>query len=377
MGPTAVGEYAAVAIITQLTAAFFSPGFDQAVIREPHDRSLKAAALAGTLVQSSVIAVAAGLVFVVWQSYSTVGAFPPAAVIIIILSLSIGPLGHLAAAPIAGDLNYKFLAISRMASSTIASILGVVAAYIGKTSYALPIRDLAASLIYLILCASKVERTLFSGATPEALKKLFDFSKGLWALNFAERAVYRVELAAIDFLVGPQSMGGVFVIRGLVDGLLSFVINPIQTILYAYSSQKHRSGDFTVRTGVWTTAAYWIIVFCSAALSCMVAPHLTGALLGDDFMFASDLIPPLVIYSGAVIWFEYVKVQALASLRHNFLFLARIVQIAVFLGLIFQLADRIGIFGIGVSICAAAVALAVVATLMVRNSVRQPSSAIK
>jgi O-antigen/teichoic acid export membrane protein len=265
---------------------------------------------------------------------------------------------NLLAAPLAARLDYRFLAGARLLAMLIGIAAGIGAVQAGGGLYGLVIRDALAAVALLIVCRLRAGPMASWRATRNSFCRLFRFAQGLWALNIAERLVLRLDYGAVGLLLGKEVLGAYFVVRGLVEGVLGFLVQPIQTVLFAHLCAAERGAGGAAALPARVVATLVLACLCLAIVSGLVVKYLVVWLLGADYAEASQILPAMAIYAGAVIWFELLKVHSMARLNHSRMVLARALQMSVFALLVIPSTRHLGVTGASIATAAGAVALA-------------------
>lgn len=377
LGPAAMGEYALIVTTLQLIAAFLSAGFDQAVIRDPECRKTFSAASFATIAQAVLLTIAGGVAyaFFYFKSPEAAGALLcPSALMLgsVILSL----FGNLFAAPIAARLNYRYLSHVRLFATLAGVGSGMLLVLKGAGIYALVWRELITVLGAMILYRIKSPLRLFPGRTTRSdLRRLMRFSSGMWGLNLMERVIFRLDYALVGAIFGKELLGMYFVLRGLVEGVLSFLIAPIQTVLYTYYCRLEKQAQLSWPIPSRAAFAYWAAVSLAAVLGGYLSPVIT-LLLGEAYKMIYVIVPSLVLYAGSVFWFENAKVWFMAQQLHQKLILARSIQFMVLLATIYPLALWFQILGASIATAMGALSLAAMASYFVNstNILKAPSA---
>jgi O-antigen/teichoic acid export membrane protein len=359
VGPASMGDYALVVTAVQLSASVLSAGFNQAVIRMPNDRDVAAAAGIATVMQSVLLVVISGFVYLYFVLQSPTESARLSGAAWLVLAATITNLfTNLWAAPIAAEMDYRFLSASRLISTLLGLGLAVPLAISAFGVYSLACRDAFGAVVMFLLCSFRGRGGLPWLPNRAGLRRLMQFTKGLWALNVMEGLVFRIDYGIVGVIFGKEVLGVYFVIRGLVEGILGFLVTPVQTVLYTYycgvdetfqqgTGQQRRVTYIYVATGATITVLAWIF-----------SPAAIGKLLGQRYADASVLVPGLVIYAAGILWFENVKVRAMSQYRHNKLVYARMLQMGAYLVLIFPSAYFFGIGGAGLATAAGGAVLA-------------------
>lgn len=363
LGPVTMGEYAAVVTAVQLVVAFLSAGFDQAVIRMPGDREVAGAAAMATVLQSVALVLGSAVVYLVFYFQSPAGARElsgPAAVILAAIIVSV--FSYLIAAPIAAELDYRFLALSRLVAAASGIGSGMAMAMQGHGLYSLALRDMFTAAVMLALCAWRAGGGLSWKTSRDGFRRLLVFARGLWALNLTERLMYRLDHGLVGLLLGKEVLGAYFVVRGLVEGILGFLVTPIQTVLYTHYCRLEHGGRAKRMSDRRMMVGFALALTALGVLAWAIGHEVLTWLLGLAYADMAVILPSLAIYAGAILWFENEKVRAMACLRHHRVVIARIVQIVLYLLLVFPAIHFFGVGGAGAATAAAGVVLALVAT---------------
>lgn len=363
LGPATMGDYAIVVTTVQLLAAFLSAGFDQAIIRMPRDSVVAAAAAVATLGQSLLLVLGSAGVyfyFLIWIPVETADLSGPAALILAAIVISF--FANLLAAPIAAELDYRFLALSRLVSTGLGIGAGVTLASQDYGLYALACRDVFTALVMLLFCRSRARAPLSLRASRQGIRQLFHFAKGVWALNLTERLVFRLDYGLVGLLLGKEVLGAYFVVRGLVEGMLGFLVHPVQTVLFAHYCHAEAAAAGTLATRRRVAFLYTAACAAAAALAWGLGPNLLATLVGGAYTEASTMLPALVVYAGAILWFENEKVLAMSRFRHHRVVYARLLQIASLFVLAIPAIRYFGIVGASIATATASVVLALAST---------------
>lgn len=372
LGPATMGDYALIVTAVQLIAAFLSAGFDQALIREPGDRYLIAAASVATLGQSILLIVASSIVYLLYFLRAPVEAFQiqgPAGMVLGALVLSL--FGNLFASTIAAELNYRFLSMVRLASTLAGVGGGLLLAELDCDVYALAGRDMVAALVLLLFVKARTTMSLQWRTSYFGFSRLLRFASGMWGLNFLERVALRLDYAVVGMLFGKEMLGMYFVIRSLVEGVLGFLIQPVQTVLYAHYCRQQDPLGVGVGPLSRLGLAYWGVCVALSLMSWFAAPWGLNHLLGQEYSPAYPIMPGLVLYAGMVLWYENVKVLAMSRHLHHWMIFARLTQLGVFLLMVYPLVNTLGILGAGMATGVGGGALAAMASILYMIAARE------
>lgn len=368
LGPGTMGDYAVVVTAVQLVAAFLSAGFDQAIIRTPDDRNLAGAAALATLGQSLLVIASSVSVYAIGNLiYPEVSTHLLGPATLVVMAVVMSMFGSLYAAPLAGRMRYGFLAIARVVAVAIGLGCGLALALFDQSPYAPALRDLVTAVVTLVLCRARLGERLMWHTNGEALRRLFEFAKSLWGLNVSERLVLRLDYGIVGALLGREAIGAYFVVRGMVEGVLGFLVQPIQTVLYAYYCRMSDGADPRPFGSANFMGLYALACAVAAVASWFMGETIIGLLVGKAYASAGNILPALVIYSGAILWFENQKVFAMARGTHRSFVGPRLIQLAMAAVLIAPAVAALGMVGASIGTACGAVALAVMATVLSRR----------
>jgi O-antigen/teichoic acid export membrane protein len=373
LGPAVMGDYATIVVAVQFIAAFLSAGFDQALIRAPRDTEMSAAANIATVGQSILLLATSALVYLVYFTHAPAGALHVIwSAGIVVGAMIVSLFANLFAAPVAADMDYRFIGKARLVSMLVGVGGGLILASMDFGLYALAARDVLGALVLLLLIRMRTKRRTCWTFSRVGFQRLFRFSRGMWALNFLERIALRLDYAIVATLFGKEMLGMYFVIRGLVEGVIGFLIQPVQTVLYAYYCRRENERKLASPKMGRLAFFYWIFCAALSLLAWFAAPKAVSMLLGASYSGASVIVPGLMLYAGGLLWFENVKVLAMSQQTHFQLIYARLAQLAVFVLTMALLAQRIGLAGAGIATALGGLALATVASNLVPRRSRLP-----
>jgi O-antigen/teichoic acid export membrane protein len=375
LGPDLMGQYAVVITLFHLITAFMVPGFNQAIIRDPSRSDLNAAASVATAMQTLMVLITSGVAwsFYYWHaSEPAVQILVPGAMIVAGMMLSF--FSYLYAAPIEADMNYKVLSYLRLGSIIASSATGLLVSKAGFGIYGLAVRDLMASAFMLAGTLHRSRLTLRWSCTKKAFKDLTRFSGGIWLLNLTERVMLRLDYAFIVLMFSNEVVGIYFALRSAVDGLLGFILSPIQTVLFSFLCRSQNAGSYwnaMLNSGFSLMA---LIAVSGTTVTQLIGPRAINMIWGDIYESGHVILPGLFIYCVATMWFESVKVYAMAQNAHRFMIIPRIVQIALSLVCIYPLTMLMGLRGAGITTGLAALALASVSTYQMKTILQRETS---
>ena len=146
-----------------------------------------------------------------------------------------------------------------------------------------------------------------------------------------------------------EALGIYFSVRGVIDGLLAFCLKPIQTVIYSYYCGLADLNAMTRHLRNGTIIAIAIAIFSGIVLPSQLANFAVVTIWGDAFLPGAALLSGLAMYFFFVIWFENVKVFAMASNLHARAVPARLLQLVFLLMGGTLLVRSLGLSGAGLS----------------------------
>lgn len=363
LGTRVMGDYAAILVGIQLVAGLIVPGFNQAVIREPSRQEIASAAILATILQSAIMLILAlaigAFIYLQYPETFSLMFFP---MVLLLLSIILSLWTYLFAAPLEAGLDYQYLVKTRIFASLAGVLTGIALAEGGYGIFALVIRDLMLSLVSLILVRIHSPLPLILNGWQKGMVSLMQFARGLWALNVLEKLALRIDYAFVGFILGKEELGIYYAIRGLVEGVLGFIIYPVQTVVYSFYCRLEDVSEFVRlylgKAILGAIGLATVTVFGTFA----IGPAIVFVIFGQGYQTGDKLFPGLVLYAFGLMWFENIKVLALSQNRHQAMQLGRIAQLGISVILIFPLARLLGLSGAGISAGLGAVALAVLST---------------
>ena len=364
LGPGVMGDYAMLVVAIQLLTAVLFPGLNQALIRDPSNRPLAAAATFSTFVQSVLIMAAAGILYA-----CAVQAHTPHVSDLLLASVGLTAATvlslwvYLISVPFEAELRYGCLVQVRIVALCVSTAAGVLAAWSGYGVQALIVRDLVSAVLSLCLIRFRSPMVLAWTGWRDGLPDLLRFIRGLWPLNLLERLVLRLDYAVVGWLFDLETLGIYFAVRGMMEGALGFLLSPIQTVLYAYYcrlSDIRGVVDTVLRKDRLALTGMGTIAMMSVLQA--GGDHLVAWTLGPRYGAGHVLLSGLALYMVSVIWFEHLKVLAMSQGNHHPMTIARMIQLGLSLGLIYPLVRAFGLRGAGISAGVAACAMAIAST---------------
>lgn len=373
LGPRVLGDYAIIVVALQVLTALMVPGFNQALIREPSRKDLVAAATLATAVQSLFVLILGGSAYglSLWYRSAAVHALSlPCALLGASLILSFW--ANLLAAPLEAQMTYRIILRTKLIALIAGIAAGIAAAAQGLELYALVVRDVLTAVTTLALLRMASPLSLTWHRWRSGMKELLAYSRGLWGLNALEKLALRLDYAIVGLLFDKDVLGIYFAVRGLVEGGLGFIVSPIQTVMFSfYCRVRTHPAQLTMflKKGAGLMSAASLSLGAAAFFA---GPWVVEALLTGRYATGQTLLVGLVLYAGAIVWFENMKVLAMSRNVHGLLVVPRLAQLGVALTITFPLVRLAGLGGAGIAAGLSALSLALFATWLVTRQLAAP-----
>ncbi|QQS35705.1 MAG: oligosaccharide flippase family protein [Ignavibacteriales bacterium] len=364
LGPSIMGDYATIIVSFELTFSFLSFGFNQFVISKKYEDDSYNVALTAIVFQSVFLVILFCLFFFVlsfiepqWTSHFIVPLF------LIMCSKILSLFNLMFYSKLETEFNYKKISTSRFVST----ILGLGFAYtwffLFADLYTLILRDFTVAVIFITITYSQVKPELKLNFNRSSFKELWKFSSSMWVLNFLEHSITRLDYALVGFLAGKDSLGIYFTVRNIVEGLLGFILNPVQTVLLSYYTKLRKTSGYFLYLIKKISIIYIPLAFAFTLLVWLLKDFAITTLLGLKYRTGDALLTGFAIYFFSIIWFENIKVFTMSERIHSRMILPRIMQIIGYSSIIFPLYNVFGFWGAGFATGFAALILTSVATL--------------
>lgn len=367
LGPATLGDYTVLLVTLQIITALLVPGFNQALIREPTQQNLVSAATFATCAQSILVLLLGGILYLLsgWSSAMTWRElmFPGA---LLGASLILSFWSNLLASPLEAQMAYRAIFGIRMIAIATGIVVGLIATAQSWGIYALVLRDVFTAVMTFALIRRASPLFLTLQGWKGGIQDLFRFSAGLWSLNALEKLALRLDYAIVGFFFEKEVLGIYFAVRGLTEGALGFLVSPIQTVLYSYYCRIQISPTQLLRIAKGAVAI--VAGVCALeGLAFFAGTWLVEALFSEQYSSGGALLMGLILYGGAIVWFENVKVLAMSWNVHRILIMPRIVQLAAILVTTLPLIKVWGLGGAGLAAGLAALFLALISTWQVHR----------
>ena len=342
---TSIAQYGVIVVNIEMILLFLSFGFNQAAIKKSNDIQVFAAAYTLVFFQSIIIL----FCYLIFCFFRSISIHDPLFFygLVYVLSRIIGLHTTLAYAPLEGDLNYKYISIYRLLSVTIGISVSVSLALYHPGIYTLIIRDILIATIMFFLIKNKCPLTFtFTSSIPD-LKFVWHFCRPIWALNLLERGALRGNYAITAMALGMNDFGIYFQVRNLFEGLLGFIIQPIQTVIYSFFCKENLSILNYRKIIIKTYPVFFIIMvlIAYATIATSFGSVVVEFVLGDKWKTGGEMIGWLSIYILSIILFEFSKVFAIASDNRRPAIIGRITQIIFLAIFIIPIINGYGLIG--------------------------------
>ena len=358
LGVEIIGQYALLVLSVEVSKLPIDFGFNLPVIRFHGNTKIFQAAFTLTIIQIVIISLiwlSIACFFFHFHQTERASLFIPG--IILLISRIIGQLAILIYAPIETDLNYRFLSISRLLSTTIGMVISVLLVLFNFGLLSLATRELLISTTLIVVVWIKSKPTMVPIFSIKEISKVIKFSTGIWLLNILERTSKRIDYFIIGIFLGRNALGIYFQIRGIIESILGFLVKPVQTVLYS-SICQHPNIKFFFKAKIknFLIAFTFLTIFSSISLN-FLGESIVDLLLGKEWISGSFLLPGFTFYLCAIFLFENIKVVMISNGYHHLPIIGRIFQILFLVILTAPLTKYFGLIGSGYASGISAIAL--------------------
>jgi O-antigen/teichoic acid export membrane protein len=370
LGVEIISEYAVVVVSLELILLFFSFGFNQAVIKYHHENNIFTAAYSLIFIQSLAIIITCGLLYILVIKFGGIASVALLLITGCLVSRLLGLFTTLAYAPLEGVLDYRPIAISRLFSVIFGISIGLIYLSTSKDVYSLVIRDFFTAILFFVLIKIKCPRKFnFNYSLPD-LKSVWKFCRPIWGLNILERGALRGDYALVAIALSPNDFGVYYQIRTIFEGLLGFLVNPIQTVIYSFFCRQNDRVILyqKVIKIIIPISLFIIFIIVAGNIFTSFSAYSINKILGAEWIAGEVMIVWLSIYVFAIIIFEFTKVTAISNDKKISATIGRIVQIIILALLIYPMAKIYGLSGaVFISTLAAIILAFVSSILLIRN----------
>jgi PST family polysaccharide transporter len=365
LGVDIIAQYATLVVVLDMAFLVLNFGFNQAVIRSPGDQHLYDSAFALVILQSLAFIALSGVIYAF--AYFGLAIQVKDLVIpglILILARIMGNFAILFYTPLEYKMKYSSLSKLRMVSTLFGLVVGVFLVLSGGGLHALIYRDFSSVFLLLVIVLVRMPPTRKPCYSRRSIIPLWRYSCGIWGLNSLERGALRLDYAVVGLILGREMLGIYYQVRAIIEGIQGLLVAPVQTVCFSFYSKLVDKRSIFV--GIFRLR-YWyaLLAIASSTFVVFCAKVFIQVSLGDAWVRGAPLLPGLVIYGWAILWFENMKVMAMSEDTHYSIIWARITQIVLFLIMIFPLTHAWGLLGIGLATGLAAAGLSIVATFLV------------
>jgi len=366
LGVAEIGRYAVVIVAIDLTLGLMDFGFNRAVIRGRNIPKLFNGALALILFQSVAFFVSAGVIFALHYLLGFEGTYFYLVGTILIVGRALGLFASLGWSPVEADLQYRALSTARSIAALVAIGSAIAFVLAGAGIAGLAVRDIVYPLVLLVALRLYCWRRFVPNFARDAIMPVWGFSRGVWTLNVLERSAIRLDYALVGSALGVEILGIYFQVRALMEGVLSFIATPIQTVLYAFYCRTQVLLETARRNVLRWAAAVSIGALLSIAIILVpFGEKLLTSVLGSEWAEGANLLGGFAVYFWAMIYFENLKSLAMAQALHAKAMWGRVAQILIVGVFMVPLIKLMGLAGAGLVAGLAAIALVVTATITV------------
>ena len=364
LGVDIIAQYATLVVVLDTAFLVLNFGFNQAVIRSPGDQRLYDSAFALVILQSLAFVALSGAIYA-FAYFGLVIQVKDLVIpgLMLMLTRIVGTFATLFYAPIESSMEYSLLSKFRIVSTLFGLLAGVFFVLCNGGLHALVYRDFVSAFVLLVLVLLKVRPARAPSYSCSSTATLWKYSCGIWGLNFLERGALRLDYAVIGLILGKEMLGIYYQVRAIIEGILGFLVAPVQTVGFSFYASLVDKSVFFIRIFRFR---YWyaLLAIASSILMVFCAKPFIQISLGDAWVRGAPLLPGLVLYAWAIVWFENIKVLAMSEGTYYSMALARIAQIVLFLIMLFPLVHAWGLIGIGLATGLAATGLSIFATFL-------------
>lgn len=373
LGISIIADYAKIVVAINIVIFLTSFGFNHAVIGRGFTLQRAQNCLALTLLQTGFISLifvlSFGLVAIVYPTeFSRLWA-PGLLLIVGVLAL---PPAHAFTAEIECNLEYGKLALFRLSAVVGANGLAALLCYFHPNIFVLPFRDGMNGVLYLLVSYLFLKQPLSVRLNRKIAWDLINYTKKVWLVNMSSEGGKRIDYALIGIMLNSLSFGIYFQIRNLAEGVLSFVLYPVQSALFSYMRKERDSFDFRrVARRLFPPAI--LVGLVGVLILHFFGSEIVTTLLGEEWRAGAVVLVPFTIYATIAIYFEILVSMSKALDNMAPIILARIVNIAAIAVLVPVLAAYFGIRGAAWGAAIAATFMLATGIILFSNKIRLPT----
>lgn len=209
------------------------------------------------------------------------------------------------------NLNYKKISIYRSVSKVLGIFIAFLFSLLVKNYSIFIFRDFLTNLILFIFYFEKRKFYTKLIFNKKELKNILNFIYKIYALNLFERVTSKVDVLIIKSLWGQEFVGQYFSIKNIFDGILGFLLFPIQTVLYGFYCKNKYENIFIFKKIKRVTVP--IVCLLIAILILSSSSIVESSKFTKGFNTNVYIISGLFIYTISILLFENIKVYFISQ----------------------------------------------------------------
>ena len=372
LGANIMGAYAAIVVGLDLITAVFNFGFNQAAIKTRYDKEVYSAALVAVSVQSLLILFVTMLtyaVFVYIGDSNIESMFIPG--LLLLFSRVITNFSTLFYAKLEVDFEYNKIALIRLVSTVLGIAVGYFVLKYQGGIYTLVTRDFIIAALMFSMVVYIAKPSMKFRIKRSSWDDLWVFSSGVWYLNLLERFSLRIDYGIIGLMLGKESLGVYYTIRSIFEGLLGFILSPIQTVLFSFYCGADSKVKIFLKAFRLSMICVILLAIIGLAVSYYWGDFILNKVLGDEYSSGTDMLYGFILMMMSVIIYEHSKVFSMSIGKHLQFILSRLIQIIFLLLLTYPMVTYYGYFGAGMVTGMGALVLMVTSTYIILRQVQK------
>ena len=326
IGAGEVGKYATIIVGIELSLSVVRFGFNQYIILHPNDQVLFNTTFIAITIQSIISVVIVSLLLAVLyflgneiQSFLVPGSF-------LILAQILGYYTTFFYARLEAKMEYDKIVQFRLYSRFLGIFSGFIMLFWYKDLTVLVIRDFLTSVLFFLLILNLVKPKIQIQFSKKSFQKIWNFSFKFLGLNILERVAQRIDYAIVRILLSEVDLGIYYAIRGIMEGILGFIVFPIQTVIYSYYTKLDNKIQLFQKINSYNWLLL-VVVVIGLLLTKVDFSFLIDILFGEEFISGNYLLAGLFIYFFSIIWFENFKVFSIAIEIQSATIISRVIQV--------------------------------------------------
>lgn len=295
LGPTAFGLVGMTDALVQFFNIFMGMGFDSAVIQQERINNTILSSLFWLNIVSGVILTSLGILIsplIAWFYNESLvqPIFAISAFTFILQSLSIVQQGLLSR-----QLQFRSLAIIEIVSSFLASVIGIIVAFLGGSFWSLVIlqlsRHVLAAIGYWFASSWRPQFVFDLKTSLDSVK----FSGNIILSNIAYFASTRLDIILVGKLLGAEDLGFYLLASQLVFRPLDYItITVVNRTLYPVLSSVQHSIEKVRKVFNSAVRALFSVISPVLVFVAIIAPTIVPFQMGEEWF---PLIPLIIIWS--------------------------------------------------------------------------------